>query len=144
MTSLQTGMIDTVYASPYALIALQWFSRVRYAMAQPLGDALGEAIVSKKFFDALPADLQGMLMAGAKKYMEKITRASRQDNARAIETLKGRGIQFLQAPPDIAAKFPAVGEQSRRLLAGQLYTKEFLLEVEGALQAFRQTHASGK
>jgi TRAP-type transport system periplasmic protein len=144
MTSLQTGMIDTVYSSPYALIALQWFTRVRYAMSQPLGDALGEAIVSKKSFDALPPDLQGILMASGKKYMEKITLASRQDNAKAIETLKARGIQFLQAPPDIVAKYPAVGEQSRRLLAGQLYSKEFLQSVEGALESYRQSHASGR
>jgi TRAP-type C4-dicarboxylate transport system substrate-binding protein len=144
MTSLQTGMIDTVYSSPYALIALQWFTRVRYAMAQPLGDALGAAIISKKLFDSMPADLQDILMADAKKYLARITLASRQDNARAIETLKQRGIQFIQAPPDIAAKFPAVGEESRRLLVGNLYTKDFLLDVEGALQGYRQSHPQDK
>jgi len=37
------GMIDSVYSSPYALIALQWFTRVNYAMSQPLADALGAA-----------------------------------------------------------------------------------------------------
>jgi TRAP-type transport system periplasmic protein len=140
MTALQTGMIDTVYGSPYALIALQWFTKMRYAMAQPLGDALGEAIVSKKMFDTLPPDLQEMLMSGGRKFMRAITLASRQDNARSIETLKARGIQFLQAPEGVAARFPAVGEQSRRLLAGQLYTKEFLLRVEGALEKYRQAH----
>jgi TRAP-type C4-dicarboxylate transport system substrate-binding protein len=144
MTSLQTGMIDTVYSSPYALIALQWFTRVRYAMAQPLGDALGAAIISKKLFDSMPADLQDILMTDAKKYLGRITLASRQDNARAIDTLKERGIQFIQAPPDIAAKFPAVGEQSRRILAGNLYSREFLLDVEGALASYRQGHPQDK
>jgi TRAP-type transport system periplasmic protein len=144
MTALQTGMVDTVYSSPYALIALQWFSRVRYAMSQPLGDALGAAIVSKKLYDSLPADLQGILMEDAKKFLPIITKASRQDNAKAIETLKERGIQFLQAPPDIAAKFPAVGEQSRQILAGQLYPKEFLAAIEGALADYRTAHPEDK
>jgi TRAP-type C4-dicarboxylate transport system substrate-binding protein len=144
MSSLQTGMIDTVYSSPYALIALQWFTRVHYAMSQPLGDAMGAAIVSKKLFDSLPSDVQQILLADSKKYLGKITQASRQDNARAIDTLKERSIQFIQAPPDIAAKFPEVGERGRKLLAGNLYSKEFLSDVEESLQSYRQSHPAAK
>ena len=88
MTSLQTGMIDAVYSSPYALIALQWFTRVSYAMTQPLADALGAAMISKKIFDSLPDDLKTILMANARKFIGRLTASSRQDNAKAIETLK--------------------------------------------------------
>jgi TRAP-type C4-dicarboxylate transport system substrate-binding protein len=144
MSSLQTGMINAVYSSPYALIALQWFTRVGFASTQPLADALGAAIVSKKLFDSLPDDLKTLLLADARKYIGQLTPSSRQDNAKAIQTLKGRGMVFTQPTKDLAARSEALGAEARRLLVGKLFTKEFLEEVEGALGSFRQDHASAR
>lgn len=144
MTSLQTGMIDAVYSSPYALIALQWFTRVSYAMTQPLADALGAAIVSKKIYDSLPDDLKSILLTNSRKYITRLTVSSRQDNAKAIETLKQRGIKFVQAPGEISAEFDTIGRKARRLLVGTLYSKEFLDDVESSLQGFRQDHPVGQ
>lgn len=144
MSALQTGMINAIYSSPYALIALQWFTRVGYASTQPLGNALGAAIVSRKIFDSLPDDLKTLLLSDARKYISQLTPSSRRDNAKAIETLKGRGMVFTQPPKDLAARSEALGAEARRLLVGKLFTKEFLDEVEGALGSFRQAHASSR
>ena len=137
-------MIDAVYSSPYALIALQWFTRVSYAMTQPLADALGAAIISKKLYDSLPDDLKTILITDARKYIASLTLSSRQDNAKAIETLKQRGVQFVQAPKEIATEFDTIGRKARRLLVGKLYTQEFLDDVESSLQGFRQDHPAGR
>jgi len=144
MSSLQTGMINAVYSSPYALVALQWFTRVGYASTQPLADALGAAIVSKKLFDSLPDDLKTLLLSDARKFIGQLTPSSRQDNAKAIQTLKGRGMVFTQPTKDLAARSEALGAEARRLLAGTLYSKDFLDEVEGALGSFRQLHPSAR
>jgi TRAP-type C4-dicarboxylate transport system substrate-binding protein len=144
MTSLQTGMIDAVYSSPYTLIALQWFTRVKYAMTQPLADALGAAIISKKIYDSLPDDLKTILITDSRKYITTLTLSSRQDNAKAIVTLKQRGIQFVQAPAEIAVEFDTIGRKARRLLVGTLYTQEFLDDVESSLQGFRKDHPAGR
>jgi len=144
MSSLQTGMINAVYSSPYALIALQWFTRVGYASTQPLADALGAAIVSKKLFDSLPDDLKAILLSDARKYIGQLTPSSRQDNTKAIETLKGRGMIFIQPTKDLAARSEALGAEARQLLAGKLFSKEFLEEVEAALGSFRQAHAPAR
>lgn len=140
MTSLQTGMVDAVYASPYTLIALQWFTRVTYAMTQPLADALGAAIISKKIYDSLPDDLKDLLMTTSRKYISRLTASSRQDNAKAIETLKARGIKFVPAPPEIASEFETIGKKARQLLVGTLYSQEFLGEVERSLAEYRAGH----
>lgn len=140
MTSLQTGMVDAVYASPYTLIALQWFTRVTYAMTQPLADALGAAIISKKIYDSLPDDLKGLLVTTSRKYISRLTAASRQDNAKAIGTLKARGINFVAAPPEIASEFETIGRKARQLLVGRLYSREFLDDVERSLAEYRAQH----
>jgi TRAP-type transport system periplasmic protein len=141
MTSLQTGMINAVYSSPYALIALQWFTRVGYASTQPLGNALGAAIVSKRLYDSLPDDLRSLLLSDGRKYIGQLTPSSRQDNAKAIETLKKRGMKFIEPPRDLAEKAESLGEKARRLLVGTLFTEEFLDDVEATLAGYRQAHA---
>jgi len=143
MTSLQTGMIDSVYSSPYALIALQWFTRVGYAMTQPLADALGAAVISKKIYDSLPDDLKTILTTNAKKYLALLTASSRLDNAKAIETLKQRGMKFVPAPREMAVEFDTIGTKARQLLVGNLFSQEFLDEVESSLRAYRQEHPAG-
>jgi TRAP-type C4-dicarboxylate transport system substrate-binding protein len=140
MTSLQTGMIDCVYGSPYSLIALQWFTRVNYAMSQPLADALGAAVISKKIYDSLPDDLKTILITNSRKLIGRLTTSSRQDNAKAIETLKQRGMKFVAAPKEVAAEFETIGSKARQLLVGNLFTQEFLTDVENSLRAYRKDH----
>ena len=144
MTALQTGMIDVVYSSPYALIALQWFTRVKYAMSEPLADALGAAIISKKIYDSLPDDLKQILLTTSRTYLRQLTEASRQDNAKAIQTLKARGVTFVPAPPEIASEFDTIGRKARQLLVGDLYSQDFLDDVERSLQGYRAEHPAPK
>ncbi len=144
MTSLQTGMIDAVYSSPYALIALQWFTRVSYAMSQPLADALGAAVISRKVYNSLPDDLKTILMTNSKKFISRVTASSRLDNAKAIETLKKRGMKFVEAPKEISTEFDSIGSRARQLLVGNLFPQSFLDDVEGSLRAYRQEHPASR
>ncbi len=47
LTSLQTDLIDTVYACPLCVIALQWHTKVSYMWALPMADATGAVLMSK-------------------------------------------------------------------------------------------------
>jgi TRAP-type C4-dicarboxylate transport system substrate-binding protein len=140
MTSLQTGMIDCVYGSPYSILALQWFTKLNYAMSQPLAVALGAAVISKKIYDSLPDDLKPILMTNSRKLIGQLTTSSRQDNAKAIEVLKQRGMKFVAAPKDVSTEFDTIGGKARQLLVGNLFTQEFLTDVENSLRAYRRDH----
>ncbi len=144
MTSLQTGMINTVYNAPYALVALQWFTRVKYMMSEPLAVSNGAVLISKKMFDSMPKDCQDILLTNGKKYFRDLTLASRKENGDAIETLKSKGIQVTTPTKSVAAQFESTGEKARRLLVGKIFSQQFLDEVESALRAYRQEHKSGK
>jgi TRAP-type transport system periplasmic protein len=85
MQSLQTGMINTVYTSPLGLVALQWFTRVKYMMGEPLAISSGAVLVSKKMFDSLPKDLQDILITNGRKYFRELTLASRDRNHKSFE-----------------------------------------------------------
>lgn len=95
-TSLSTGLIDTVYAPPLGAIALQWFSKTQYVSSVPLTNGMGALVVSKRFYDQLPADLQTLLSETGKATGEKLIAATRIDNEKSIATLKQRGLQFVE------------------------------------------------
>jgi TRAP-type C4-dicarboxylate transport system substrate-binding protein len=138
LTSLQTGLINSVYSSPLAAIALQWFTKVKYMLNLPLADASGAVVISKKTFDDLPPDLREILLRNGQKYMEKLTRLSREDNRKAIETLKKNGIKIIAPPsPETVPEYFAIGKRARQMLVGKLFTEEFLARVEKAVLDFR-------
>jgi TRAP-type C4-dicarboxylate transport system substrate-binding protein len=145
MTSLQTGLIDTVYASPMACIGLQWFSKVKYMLAQPIGDGQGALLIQKSFFDRLPADEQAALRELGKKYGDKLREVARKENADAIPTLKEKGIEVITWAPEDLDGLAAIGAKGAEDLAGdgpdKLYPRALLDEVRGLLAEYRAKHA---
>ena len=139
-TSLQTGMINAVYSPPYALIALSWFTRVKYMMGVPLANSQGAVLISRKMFDAMPKDLQDILVTNGRKYFRQLTLASRLENEKAISTLKDRGITVTIPTKEVAAQFESTGKKARQLLVGKLFSQEFLDQVESSVRTYRQEH----
>ena len=144
LTSLQTGLINAVYSTPYMSIALQWYTKVKYMVDVPLADAAGAVLISKKYFDTLPKDLQEILLRNGRIYMAKLTELNRQDNERSIDELKKRGIGITTATEVEIRQYVDVGAKARRQLVGRLYTEEFLNRVEKEVSDFRKTEKGVK
>jgi len=89
------GSIDTVYNSPFGALAMQWHSRLNYATNIAMTNAIGSLVVSKRFFNSLPEDLQKLLKTTGQATGEKINAIARRDNEKSIELLKQSGIQFM-------------------------------------------------
>jgi TRAP-type C4-dicarboxylate transport system substrate-binding protein len=145
LTSLQTGLINGVYTSPLAAIALQWFSRTKYMLNVPLADAAGAVVVSQKKFQELPEDLKEILLRNGKKQMKRLTELSRAENAKSVEALKKNGITITNPPSaQIVASFDEIGARARTMLVGKLFDDGFLRKVETAVTTFRASAAKGK
>lgn len=140
MTSLQTGLIDAFYTTPYAAIALQWYTRVKYMVDVPLADAAGSVLISKKYYDQLPKDLQEILLRNGHLYITKLTQLSRKDNKESITELTKRGITLLTANEKDLQDYIEVGRRSRRALVGKLFSEDFLNRVEKSIADYRKVH----
>jgi TRAP-type C4-dicarboxylate transport system substrate-binding protein len=95
-TSLSTGLIDTVYAPPLGAIALQWFTKTKYISSISLTNGMGGLIVSRRFFDRLPDELQAILLETGEQTGEKLVTATRIDNEKSLLELKQRGMIFVE------------------------------------------------
>jgi len=122
-TSLSTGLIDTVYSPPLGAIALQWFTKTQYISSVPLTNGMGGLIVTRKFYDKLPADLQTILTETGTAAGEKLIAASRIDNAESINTLKEHGMQFIE--PGAGMSEPVLVDVRDRA-AAELVASEYI------------------
>jgi len=95
-TSLSTGLVDTVYAPPLGAIALQWFTKTKYISSIPLTNGMGGLIVTRRFFESLPDELQTILRETGSEAGEKLVTATRLDNAKSIDELRLRGLEFVE------------------------------------------------
>jgi len=93
-SSLSTGLIDTTIAPPLGAIALQWFTKTPYMTSMPVMDGIGGLIVSRKFFDGLPKDLQQLLRRTGEEAGARLLVETRRDNEKSLAVLKQHGVTF--------------------------------------------------
>ncbi len=93
--SAKHGSIDTVYTSTFGSIALQWYTKLNYATHIPLTNAIGGIVISNRFFNKLPADLQLLLKTTGKIMSDKIRLNAREENRKSIAILEKNGIEFM-------------------------------------------------
>lgn len=97
LTSLQSGLVDTVATSPIAAIALQWHTQVEYITDVPLMYLYALLAVDKKVFDKLSAPDQLVMRDIMGKAFAKIDKLNRDDNINALAALKNQGLKLI--PP---------------------------------------------
>jgi len=93
--SAKHGSIDTVYTSTFGAIALQWYSKLKYATYIPLTNAIGGVVISNRFFNKLPPDLKQLLKTTGKAMSDKIRLNAREENRKSITILQQNGIEFM-------------------------------------------------
>lgn len=93
--SAKHGSINTVYTSTFGAIALQWYSKLKYATHIPLTNAIGGIVISNRFYNKLPADLQQLLKTTGSAMSIEIRANAREENRKSINILEKNGIEFM-------------------------------------------------
>jgi TRAP-type C4-dicarboxylate transport system, periplasmic component len=138
LTSLQTNLIDGVYGPPLGVIALQWFTKVKYMTDVNLANSTGGLIISKAAYDKLPPDLQTMLKTTAAKYGDQLVQKIRAENTAAVATLKKNGIQTIAVAPADQQELATLSAAVYPKLAGTLYPQALLDQVKGYIAEVRK------
>jgi TRAP-type C4-dicarboxylate transport system substrate-binding protein len=100
LPAMNTGIINTVYSSPLALLALQWHSKVKYISSKPFAVGIGASVITKKAFDQIKPEHQKILLALADKYHRAALKRTRVDNDRALASLRASfGLKTIEITP---------------------------------------------
>jgi TRAP-type C4-dicarboxylate transport system substrate-binding protein len=139
LPALQTDTINACYGSPLAAVALQWYTKVKFATTQTITYSIGALIIRKeKFAEISPEDQKIMKEEGAA-LGQKLMSAVRRDNERAANAMKKSGITFVPTPPELSAELEKAGQGVWEDLAGgKLYSDELLAKVKKHLSDVRK------
>ncbi len=139
LTSLQTGLINTVYTSPLACIVLQWFTKLKYVSDIPLTNSMGAVLISKRAFNKIKPEYRQIVKKRGYEYFRRLTEISRKDNATSLQKMKSRGMQTLKlSTPENLKKFQKIGDKTRHDLVGKFFDQALVDQIQQALLEFRK------
>jgi TRAP-type C4-dicarboxylate transport system substrate-binding protein len=134
MTSLQTHLIDAVYCSPLACLALQWFTRVQYFTDLPLTFASGAVVVTNKSFQKIPEQHRQKVRQICKARFRELVEQSRQQNDESLAVIEESGVAKVSVTPAQVEEFHAVGLRVQRSQVGTLYSQDLLDQILATLK----------
>jgi TRAP-type C4-dicarboxylate transport system substrate-binding protein len=142
LTSLQTGIIDAVYGSPLACVALQWFTRIKYMADVPVTHGLGAALVSTKGLKKVdPGDIK-ILLDVSRPLLRQLSMKTRDQNVEAVEEMKKEGVEVIAIDDEVRRDFFATGRAAWGDGVGHLYSQELLDRVMSILDEYRGSRAN--
>ncbi|MCW8830140.1 MAG: TRAP transporter substrate-binding protein DctP, partial [Gammaproteobacteria bacterium] len=139
--SARHGGIDTVYISTFGAIGLQWHTKLKYGTNIAVTNAIGGLVISNRFFDKLPDDLQQLLKTTGKIMSDKVRKNARFENTRSRNLLERYGIKFLWDWNDSDMKeFLQIRDEAARHLEDSNYIPaDFSNRARSLLEQYRST-----
>ncbi len=142
-TGLQTGLIDTVAASPGACIAFQWHTKLRYLTDVPLMYLSGVLAIDGRAFAKLSEADQAILQEVTELSAMRLDARNRTSDEGAKLALRGQGIEFVAASPGELKRWRRVADAAlARVRADDYYSDEMIEALEGLLKTYRERPAT--
>ncbi len=137
-TGLQTGLINTVTTPPIGALALQWHTQIKYLLDEPFLYIFGVLAVDRKAFLKMSPGDQKIFREIMGRVFDDLDRRNREDNIKALETLRKQGIEFVK-PSDGALKqwFQDASEVPKRLVETDRLSQEMVDTLEDLLRDYR-------
>jgi TRAP-type C4-dicarboxylate transport system substrate-binding protein len=129
LTSLQTGLLDTVYAPPLAAIALQWDSKVSFVLETPLVHSSGAMLITNKQFEKISPQDQAIFLKLGKKYISEVNIQTRLENQKALDDLKNKKLKNVPPTPSLKTLMGKVYAETQKFLTGKLFDTEALEKI---------------
>jgi TRAP-type C4-dicarboxylate transport system substrate-binding protein len=92
LSSIQTGIIDALYAPCYAGISLQWVPKMKYIADWHFAYTPAGIVFTKKAIDSLPPDLRKIVLEEWNDILPQMSRDLREDEIKACEAIVEGGL----------------------------------------------------
>jgi TRAP-type transport system periplasmic protein len=138
LTGLQTGLVDTVAATPTGAIALQWHTRVHNLTDVPLMYIYGTMVVKRNAFERLSNADQKVVRDVMGDIFVRLNQQNRADNNSAMNALRAQGITFVPSNIEKRREWQGiVGGAMDKLIAKRLFDPAIHQRLLDYLDAYR-------
>jgi len=137
-TGLQTGLINTVTTPPIGALALQWHTQIKYLLDEPFLYIFGVLAVDRKAFLKISPGDQKIFREIMGRVFKELDQRNREDNIKALETLRKQGIEFVKPSAEALKKwYQDASEVPKRLVETDRLSQEMVDTLEGLLKDYR-------
>jgi len=137
-TALQTGLINTVTASPIGAIHLQWYTQVNYMTDAPLLYLCGLLAIDKKAFTKISLSDQQVVRNVMSRIYRQFDRENRKDNIKALEALRKQGIKFVMPDDKTLKEWKELAlEVTGNVIASGQISQEIVNTLQHNLEDYR-------
>ncbi len=143
-TSLQTGLINTVATTPSGAIILQWYTQIKYVLDLPLIYLHAVFAIDKKTFLKIPEQDRKIVSKIMTARLKEVEQLNREDDKKAIETLKKRGIKFIKPSLEALIDWNEVGKiASDHMINTGVLPVDISKQIDTHLETYHsKTHAA--
>ena len=138
LTSLETGLIDSVYNSPYGLVGLQWHRNLKYMSRMTVGHGTGALLVADSEWQKIPPAIREGISKVARERLDQLLGQVAQKNEETIAELQKNGVGVVPIPEAEFPRYVELGDKVADEMAGVLYEKAMLDKVRKILAEKRQ------
>lgn len=137
-TSINTKMIDTVYAPPVGALSMQWYDGMKYMTALPITHSTGAILISKSYFDKIPRELAELLQHEVKISMARLAVDLDNQTKESIEIIKSKGLKIIPVPEnEELGRFYDINLKVSEDLKENVYPENLLRRVNSILESIR-------
>lgn len=137
LTSLQTGMLETVFNSLYGTIVLQWFTKTKFISDIPFGYAYGGFLLDLKKFSKLPASHQQLIKETAQKHFNLLRTDTRKSNSDSRQVLQDNGISLITPETTTLEVLRSKRDTTVQQLQGKAFSSEIYQATTKLLNEYR-------
>ncbi|MBW2653685.1 MAG: TRAP transporter substrate-binding protein DctP [Deltaproteobacteria bacterium] len=136
-TSLQSGLINTVATSPVGAIVLQWHTQIKYVTDMPLIYLYAVLAIDKKKFLKIAESDRKIVTHVMTKALKEIDIQNREDDIKAIQALKNRGITFITPSQDALDDWQKVADTaSKKMIESGILPRDVVDQLDVHLKNF--------
>jgi len=139
-SALTSGRINACYASPFQAVALQWYSKIKYATSMPVNFGIAATVISENALKKISATdrktIEEVHIATGKKLRKIIRKA----NADALNTMKRKGVTVIQTSAATSSEYSKQANIVSATLAGKVYLQQDLDMVHKYRIEYRAKH----
>ncbi len=129
VSSLQTGMLDTIAATPLYAYTSQYSQKARFMIDTPWSPLTGAMVVKKDAWEKIPADVRAKLLESVKETGKKIDIEVRRMDAEAMKSMKAQGLTVVKGDP---AEMLVAAKAAWKVLRGKVVPADTFDAVQKA------------
>jgi len=134
LSSLSTGIIESAYAPPLGMLALQWQSKIKFLINFPCAFSIGALLVSDQVYKKLSPQAQKTLKDFSRRLIDEANMKTQNETLVALNQLKKMGVTFVEFPQKDYEEATRARQKVMAAIRGKYVSEQMIEQLEKALK----------